>query len=612
MPRCGARRRVFARRRRRSSAPAPPSSATPRGDWEMPAKVYVEAPPGGDFRAMPARGDGLATLKWVTSFPGNPARGLPVVTGALLVSSAETGELLAIWTAPRSPRFAPAPPRPSRRRLLARADARTGRPHRLRRQRRLGGALPGRRRATSPGVCFDPRAEAAEALAGRARLGDRRPGARPRPRTSSSPSPRPTQPVVARRRPAARPAPRGARRRRARQGRGRARGARRAAACSATSGSRPRRAASSRAAVSARARRRATDVTEIGAVLLGRAAGRTLRRGDHPLRLDRPRDPGPRDRARGARGRTGGADRLAVTRRLTRSQLFATLSLRSALTRSRPAPHRTLSRVPSRAEIRSRPPPPLRVSAPLPPFTRSPPRPPWTQSSPPLAAIRSAPPRPRIRSPPPVPRRTSPLHGAPDRVLAAPRGGVRAGVAARVGDQQLDVSVLRRALAARIGRAGAGAGLGVVVGERPPDRGELLGGELGRRARGRGRGVARVIDDRAEDRQRAVAVVEELDQPSLLGPVGLGGDPTLQKPPLPSGLACASTLLTCEWPATQAITCGYLNRSCSTSSPRWIGCESRGSRSQPGLASCRASRRRCMAARPRRGRSRSGSGSRDG
>ena len=66
------------------------------GDWVMPPKTYVDAPPAGDFRAMPARGDGLAILKWVTSFPGNPRRGLPVVAGALLVSSAETGELLAI------------------------------------------------------------------------------------------------------------------------------------------------------------------------------------------------------------------------------------------------------------------------------------------------------------------------------------------------------------------------------------------------------------------------------------------------------------------------------------------------------------------------------------
>lgn len=62
----------------------------------MPAKVYLEAPPGGDFRAMPASGDGFASLKWVTSFPGNPERGLPVVAGALLLSNARTGELLAI------------------------------------------------------------------------------------------------------------------------------------------------------------------------------------------------------------------------------------------------------------------------------------------------------------------------------------------------------------------------------------------------------------------------------------------------------------------------------------------------------------------------------------
>lgn len=67
-----------------------------RGEWEMPAKVYLDSPPHGDFRAMPARGGGYASLKWVTSFPHNPDRGLPVVTGALLLSGAESGELLAI------------------------------------------------------------------------------------------------------------------------------------------------------------------------------------------------------------------------------------------------------------------------------------------------------------------------------------------------------------------------------------------------------------------------------------------------------------------------------------------------------------------------------------
>jgi alanine dehydrogenase len=67
-----------------------------RGEWAMPAKVYLDSPPYGDFRAMPARGDGLALLKWVTSFPGNSARGLPVVRGEVLLSDAETGEELAI------------------------------------------------------------------------------------------------------------------------------------------------------------------------------------------------------------------------------------------------------------------------------------------------------------------------------------------------------------------------------------------------------------------------------------------------------------------------------------------------------------------------------------
>ena len=70
-----------------------------RGDWVMPAKVYLDSPPFGDFRAMPARGGGLALLKWVTSFPGNPARGLPTVTGVVCLSDAETGEPLMLLDA---------------------------------------------------------------------------------------------------------------------------------------------------------------------------------------------------------------------------------------------------------------------------------------------------------------------------------------------------------------------------------------------------------------------------------------------------------------------------------------------------------------------------------
>ena len=70
-----------------------------RGEWTMPPKVYVPTYPAGDFRAMPALGGGYAALKWVTSFPGNPAKGLPTVTGLVLLSSAEDGRLVACFDA---------------------------------------------------------------------------------------------------------------------------------------------------------------------------------------------------------------------------------------------------------------------------------------------------------------------------------------------------------------------------------------------------------------------------------------------------------------------------------------------------------------------------------
>ena len=70
-----------------------------RGEWTMQPKLYVTNYPAGDFRAMPALGGGYALLKWVTSFPGNPKRGLPTVTGLVLLSDAETGMLTAVLDA---------------------------------------------------------------------------------------------------------------------------------------------------------------------------------------------------------------------------------------------------------------------------------------------------------------------------------------------------------------------------------------------------------------------------------------------------------------------------------------------------------------------------------
>jgi alanine dehydrogenase len=70
-----------------------------RGEWTMPPKVYVPAYPDGDFRAMPAQGGGYALLKWISSYPGNPAKGLPTVIGTVLLSDASNGQLLAILDA---------------------------------------------------------------------------------------------------------------------------------------------------------------------------------------------------------------------------------------------------------------------------------------------------------------------------------------------------------------------------------------------------------------------------------------------------------------------------------------------------------------------------------
>ena len=144
------------------------------GEWVMPAKTYVDAPPHGDFRAMPARGEGLAILKWVTSFPDNPARGLPVVAGALLVSSAETGELLAILDCAAVTSLRTGASAAVSAQALARSDAKTigvigcG----------VNGGWAARCLAAAgygSGVCADARAENAEALA--AELGWR-PGSR--------------------------------------------------------------------------------------------------------------------------------------------------------------------------------------------------------------------------------------------------------------------------------------------------------------------------------------------------------------------------------------------------------------------------------------------------
>ncbi len=135
-----------------------------RGEWAMPPKVYLSSPPHGDFRAMPARGAGLALLKWVTSFPGNPSLGLPTVTGIVCLSDARTGEPLMLLDARSVTALRTGAVAAVATQALAPSDART--------VGIVGCGLHGAWTARclqaagyGPGVCHDPRADAGRALA---------------------------------------------------------------------------------------------------------------------------------------------------------------------------------------------------------------------------------------------------------------------------------------------------------------------------------------------------------------------------------------------------------------------------------------------------------------
>lgn len=136
-----------------------------RGEWVMPAKVYLESPPYGDFRAMPARGGDLAMLKWIASFPSNPqTANLPAVMGMVCISDARTALPLALLDAAAVTALRTGAVAAVAAQALAEPNARTvgivgcG----------LHGAWAARCLAAAgygPGVCFDPREDAARALA---------------------------------------------------------------------------------------------------------------------------------------------------------------------------------------------------------------------------------------------------------------------------------------------------------------------------------------------------------------------------------------------------------------------------------------------------------------
>ena len=75
--------------------------ALARGEIEMPPKIGVHPRPDAFLHAMPAylRELDVVAMKWVSGFPDNPARGLPAISGLIVLNDADTGVPLAVLDA---------------------------------------------------------------------------------------------------------------------------------------------------------------------------------------------------------------------------------------------------------------------------------------------------------------------------------------------------------------------------------------------------------------------------------------------------------------------------------------------------------------------------------
>ena len=69
-----------------------------RGRVEMPPKPGIHTMPDAFIHAMPAYIPALksAGMKWVAGYPENNARGLPYITGLVILNDPETGVPLAV------------------------------------------------------------------------------------------------------------------------------------------------------------------------------------------------------------------------------------------------------------------------------------------------------------------------------------------------------------------------------------------------------------------------------------------------------------------------------------------------------------------------------------
>jgi len=73
-------------------------AAKGRGETEMPPKPGIHTRPDCFIHAMPAyvRSPEVAGMKWVSGYPPNPAKGLPYISGLLVLNDCETGLPIAV------------------------------------------------------------------------------------------------------------------------------------------------------------------------------------------------------------------------------------------------------------------------------------------------------------------------------------------------------------------------------------------------------------------------------------------------------------------------------------------------------------------------------------
>ena len=71
------------------------------GRIELPPKPGVHPRDDSFIHAMPAylADEDVAALKWVSGYPGNKARGLPYISGLVVLNDAETGVPVAVMDA---------------------------------------------------------------------------------------------------------------------------------------------------------------------------------------------------------------------------------------------------------------------------------------------------------------------------------------------------------------------------------------------------------------------------------------------------------------------------------------------------------------------------------